>query len=219
MLKRLCVLVLALSLSSVPAKAVTFGFENVTNNNALDVAIGEAQLQLDVTDNGSGVVRFLFANSGPAASSITDIYFDQRATILGGMGIIDSDQGTGGDPGVDFSKGASPPNLPGGNLLSPAFVATRGLSADSDPPVQRNGVNPGEFLVLLFNLRNGSDFDDVIAALNSGVVRVGIHVQGFASGGSESYVQGPAVPEPSAALLSCVAIGSVGCTLRDRRRR
>ncbi len=212
---RLLSSLLMVSLAAPASLAVSFGFENITANRASDAAIGEAQLHLDVTDAGAGIVRFAFTNSGPANSSITDVYFDMRITLLGGMGIVDADQ-LGGDPGVDFSKGATPPNLPGANLVSPAFQATRGLSADSDPPVQRNGVNPGEMLVLLFNLRNHSDFDDVIAALDSGVLRVGIHVQGFSSGGSESFIHAPAVPEPSSALLSALAIGAVGCTLRRR---
>jgi hypothetical protein len=178
---RLLIPVSLIVLGSATARAVVFDFDHVTRSNAIDVATGESQLHLDVTNQG-GRARFLFTNSGPAASSITDVYFDQRASLLSRMSIIDRDQGVGGDPGVDFSAGATPANLPGANLLNPAFVATRGLSADSDPPVQRNGVNPGEFLILLCNLRNGTQFDDVIAALNRGVLRVGIHVQGFASG-------------------------------------
>jgi len=54
------------------------------------------------------------------------------------------------DPGVAFSDPAVPGNLPGANNASPAFVATTGFSADSDPPVQPNGVNPGETLGILF---------------------------------------------------------------------
>lgn len=215
---RLLLTICVLALLAAPASfAVSFGFQNITGNAATDAEIGEAQLHLDVTDRGSGIVRFAFTNSGPAASSVTDIYFDSRITLLGGMGIIDADQ-NGGDPGVDFSKGATPGNLPGANLANPAFQATRGLSADSDPPVQRNGINPGELLVLLFNLRNQSDFDDVIAALGSGQLRVGSHVQGFAGGGSESFVNGPAVPEPNTALLATIAVGFVGGALRRRSR-
>jgi hypothetical protein len=50
--------------------------------------------------------------------------------------------------GVDFAPGASPPNLPGGN--APAFSFDANFSADSTPPAQPNGVNPGEFLSMIF---------------------------------------------------------------------
>jgi hypothetical protein len=214
---------LAAFLLIAPAvSAVSFGFEGLTNNHALDVAIGEAQLQLDVTDDGNGIVRFALSNSGPARSSLTDVYFDSDYAMLKGMAIVDRDQNSG-DSGVDFSKGASPGNLPGWQLANPDFMVSRGLSADSDPPVQRNGVNPGEVLVLLFSTRGPYDFDDVIAALDSGHLRVGIHVQAFASGGSESFLNerslvGNPVPEPNSALLSAIAIGGVGGVLRRRAR-
>lgn len=213
---RLLASLLVTALAAPAGFAVSYGFEAITHNRSLDVAIGEDQLQLEVEDAGAGIVRFAFANNGPASSSVTDIYFDSPTGLLGGMGIIDADQ-RHGDPGVDFSKGATPGNLPAANLATPHFQVSRGLSADSDPPVQRNGINPGELLVLLFNLRNQSDFDDVIASLDSGALRVGIHVQGFASGGSESFVNAPAIPEPNTAVLSAIATGCVGASLRRRR--
>jgi hypothetical protein len=82
------------------ALAIQYGFDNITNNNALNSAIGEAQLRLDVTESGSQIL-FTFSNTGPAASSITDIYFDDEVPLLSYASFIQSS-------GVDFTVGATP---------------------------------------------------------------------------------------------------------------
>jgi hypothetical protein len=130
---------------STQASAETLSFYCITPNASAECLIGASQLRVEATDNGDGRARFVFTNTGPAASSITDVYFDD-GTLLGISQVIN------GGPGVDFSQGASPGNLPGGNALSPAFETTAGFSADSNPPVQPNGVNPGESLTILFFL-------------------------------------------------------------------
>ena len=62
-------------------------------------------------------------------------------------------------------------------------------------PAQPNGVNPGESLGIVFDLIGGQAFADTIAALADGGLRIGIHVQGFEDGGSESFVNnGPTEP-------------------------
>src|SRR5262245_46650027 len=63
------------------AYAVPFGFSCVTNNSAGDCAIGSAQLSVDVTDAGGGLVQFNFTNSGPSASVIGQVYFDDGALL------------------------------------------------------------------------------------------------------------------------------------------
>ncbi len=212
-MKRLLILPLIATIllwTVMPAHAVTFGFENITGNSFADAAIGESQLFVDVTDPGGGQVLFAFSNTGSAASSITQVYFDDGS--LWGIASIDNS-----DPGVSFSQLASPPNLPGANNATPPFVTTTGFSAGSDPPVQPNGVNPGEWLGVLFNLQTSSTFADTIADLNDRDLRIGIHVQGFASGGSESFVNTPAsVPEPATFML--LGSGLAGLVFLKRRK-
>lgn len=167
-----------------------------TNNDGGNVATGAAQLFVKVSDGpGANQVTFHFINTGPNASSIADVYFDD-GTLLGIANIIEG-------PGVAFSQGASPGNLPGGNNCQPAFETTAGFSADSDAPVQPNGVNPTEWLDIVFDLQSGQTFDDVVAQLNSGALRIGIHVQGFANGGSEGFVNDP---------FTAVSLSSFGAT-------
>lgn len=197
---------LALGLWTAPAQAATLSFDCITNNLAGDCAIGEAQLTVDVTLHEGVHVLFEFKNSGPSAASITDVYFDD-GTLLSINSIING-------AGVDFSEGANPGNLPGGNTLSPAFDAD--FSADSNAPVPQNGVNPGETLGVLFNLQPGGTFADVIGELADGTLRVGIHVQALDSGGSESFVNQP-VPVPAAIwLMVSGLLGLIGIAKRRR---
>jgi hypothetical protein len=200
------VLLLATSVSAAP----TYTFQNITNNNATNAATGESQLSVELVDLGGNSVEFLFLNSGPLASSITDIYFDNGnlGTLSGPIGFTDA-LGT-----VSFAAGAAPGNLPGGNDVD--FDTTSGLSVDSDAPVQPNGINPGEQLGLTLS----GDYTDVVNQIAAGNLRIGIHVQGFANGGSESFVNNPpttsVVPAPGSILLSGIGISIVGL-LRNRK--
>lgn len=195
----------ATCLAATPASALSLGFYCITNNLAGDCAIGEAQMSVDVTDIGGGQVSFLFSNAGPSASSITDIYFDD-GTLLG---IASVNSG----PGTDFAQGASPPNLPGADNVSPPFQVTAGFLADSDPPVQPNGANPGEWVEIIFDLDGGGTFADVIDELTTGELRIGIRVQGYASGGSESLIN---VPVPEAGTIGLLGAGLAALAARRR---
>lgn len=199
------------------ADSITYGFYGLTWNSAGDVAIGVSQLSVKISSiqTDPTQVLFTFLNSGSDASSITDVYFDDGA-LLGIASIV-------GSQGVSFSQGASPGNLPGGQEIG--FSVTSGFLADSDSPAQPNGVNPGEWLQIYFNLVQNKTYADVITAIElaaqnpgedvEGGLRIGIHVQGFTSGGSESFVN--RVPDGglTAAMLG---LGVLGVGYMARRK-
>jgi hypothetical protein len=187
-----------------------------------------AQLTVEVQDAGNGQVHFIFRNAGPNASSICDVYFDD-GTLLENALITNS------SAGVAYSITAKPGNLPGGNAIS-FNTSSPQLAADSDPPVQPNGVNPGEFVRITFDLKSGKSFASIESALqlsldNPGVdmtdgLRIGIHVQGFANGGSESFVNGPPppqnilpVPEPASLAIWSLGMGLAGLGARRLRKK
>lgn len=203
------------------ADILTYSFSCISSNPAA-CAIGEAQLYMDVVGYPqsvqigsntygptSGQVLFRLYNVGPLGSVIAAIYFDQPdlSPLFQGIAAIY------GMTGVAFSVGGSPPVLPGGNNLSPAF--DEDFWATADPPPPTNGVGPGEAVGLALTLENGVDWDKVIGALDSAALRVGLHVQAFPDGSSASFVNDGVVPEPAAILL----VGSVLLILGRRLRK
>jgi hypothetical protein len=205
----------SITVAAQTARAASYGFAQITANGNQLVA---SQLSVDVTGAG-GSATFTFYNLGAIASSITDIYFDD-GTLLGISGITDS------GAGVAFASPASPGNLPGASSASPPFVTTQNFSADSSSPVLANGVNNSvsEWVAITFQLINGNTYNDTLAALGSGALRIGLHVQGIGTqGGSESFVNTPGGDIPTTpdggstvALLggALAAVGAVGRRFR-----
>lgn len=197
----LLVAVFGATASSTVAVALpaTLGFKNITANKVADAATGEAQLKVEMNCTAP-TVSLKFTNAGPNASSITDIYIDESDLLDPGT-IVD---GTG----VDFEWGANPGDLPGGNSASPPFKGTRHLDADSESPAQPNGVNPGEYVIVNYTLLDGKTCASLSDDFDSGAFRIGIHVQGFDGGGSESFVNGPP-PPPANTAPKCEVLGNV----------
>lgn len=193
---------------SSPARGLTLGFGCITQHSAGHCAVGEAQLSVEVSEPFHHLVRFQFANEGAGTSSITDVYFD-NGPLLPIFLIVNT------PIEVEFSHFASPRNLPGGDALDPPFETGRGFSADSDWPIVRMGVNPGESLGFVFLVHPHETFGDVLGSLSDGSLRIGVKVQGFEGGGWESFVNlssavGP-VPEPPALGL----LGLLGLAVRQ----
>jgi hypothetical protein len=148
----MAVAVAVLSFASQSTSAGTvYTFSAVTNSSATNVATGQAQLSVDVSNGGTigsvNYVAFTFSNAGPNASSLTQIYFDD-GTLLATGSVTDG-------PGTDFSFNSGGGQvLPGGNAIN--FDVTSAFTAKPAPPVEPNGVNPGEHVTLTYSLRNRS---------------------------------------------------------------
>jgi hypothetical protein len=144
-----------------------------------------------ITSTRPTITKIFFENNGSLSSSIL-------VTASGGVSLTRNDS----------------LNLPGGNTVN--FVVDSAYGAT--PPPVRNGIDPGEFAIFLFQ---GSEYDAVLNGLAAGTIRIGMHVQEIGANGEDSaaYLNiapngGDVIPEPTAALL-----GGLGVLLLLRRKR
>ena len=182
-----------------------FGCFNITGNNPVNAAAGEAQLWLGVYDvtevDGVLQAEFVLKNDNPTGPEvmmrINDIYFDDGT--LEYLSDVDNNP-FGWSQVVFFVYPGNNDNLPGGENLVPPFETTEHWTAQPGTPrPQRNAVGPHEAVGIVFEMTPGFTFDDLADALDTGALRIGIHVQGFSDGGSESFVCGG---EPTAITLA-----------------
>jgi hypothetical protein len=201
---------------------VRYSFYCITHDDPSGTAgsIGEAAFYVDVSPGPiSGQVLFEFGvlpdfpyPGDPDPYYIDGVYFYDGGLLDSIDLIIDADNT--GDPEVDFETDATPSHLPG---FDPGDypTLTQGLlidDADADPTASKWAIQPGESLGVRFNI--SGEFDDVIAALNSGAIILGVKAQSFGPNDwSESFIT---IPAPGTILLGGIGIGLVGW-LRRRR--
>jgi hypothetical protein len=210
----------AVTASMMPAEAATFGFQKITNNNVEDLS---SQLSIDVTEIGSGQVQFKYTNNGSISSNIAEIYVD------GGVGILSASPTVVNFPGTNFSLGANPNALPGGNSVNVTDNKFNDYAADNGSDGTGGANNNNEMVALNFNLVGGQDFDDVLGAITGGQLKFGAHIRSIGvADGSDSYVNTPnmitppptePVPEPLTILGSATALGIGGLLKRQQSKK
>jgi hypothetical protein len=124
--------------------------------------------------------------------------------------------------GTDFTAGgANPGNLPGGNNLANPFVADKKFSADAQGNPSKGIDTATDSLEMKISLKPTITFTSLIAALNSGNLRVGLHVRNIGQGcDSDSFVNNPVVvPLPAAAWPALATLGGLGIAAHRRRQR
>jgi len=191
----------------IPASLLQAGYVyplEIFTDNGIYYDSPDLNLYVEVSDGEAGQVDFTFYNESLLDSSIARIYFDDNS-LLGIAGVTEG-------IGTSFSQPGTPGNLPSGNTLEPPFVATDEFSFDGDSPIPHNGVNPGEWLRITFDLINSSTFATIIDELDAGTLRIGTHIIALPDGSSESAVT---VPEPATIVL--LGFGSLAL-LRRRKK-
>ena len=189
------------------SSAVIYPFEIFTTNGSYWDS-PDVICEVDVTGT-DGFADFTFYNSSDVDCVIAAIYFDD-GSLLGIAEIING-------PDVEFVEPMNSGTFPAGNELDPLFEISSDFSAKGVSPPPFNGINntadgePAEWLTVRFELINGGTVADVLNELDTGELRIGLHITSFLDGSSESAVS---VPEP--ATLGLLALG--GLFLKRRKR-
>jgi len=178
---------------------------NIFTNNGIYNDSDQVSLFVEVTDPGSNKVEFKVRNESQVECAIARVYFDDGALL--GVAAIANGAGT------DFGQPATPSELPAGNELDPTFVTTQDFSMGPENQPPHKGINAGEWLKITFELKNGFEYQDVLAQLDDLTLRIGAHVIAFPDESSESAV----TPEP--ATVAVLGMGGVLLCVRKRRRR
>lgn len=192
--------VILVAIMATQSLAVTYGFSPLAND------FSQAEfLSLDVADAGNGKASFMFTNAEAAVSNITSILWDFSELD----GNLKYPSWTS-HPYASFEEMKKVNAHPWGLNNVSGFGADYGLNREKKGGVN-NGLNGGEWLNVVWAL-SGITFDQLITALNSNDLMIGIHVQSVGPGGEESFgaVSAP-TPIPGAVwLLGSGIIGLVG---------
>jgi len=185
------------AVSAAPASA--FSFSNIAGGDTPGDSYVNS-FTYTVVNQGSAV-RFDIFNLGNAAAPnmfISKVFFDDNG-YLSAPSLYGTNVGE-----VSFSGGASNDQLPqGGNGFTTDYAFSRNPGGGN-----AGGIQGAESFPVSFR----GNYNNIIAALNSGDLRVGLHVQGLPNGQSDSYISTSSgntqdTPEPLTMLAAGAAVG------------
>jgi hypothetical protein len=189
------------AISAAPASAFTFS--NITGGDTVGDAYAN-NFGFNVINQGGSVFFDIFHYENPASATAPDmfiskVFFDDNGYLSTPW--INNANSFGQ---IDFTGGASNDQLPqGGNSFTTdyAFSRTPGIG-------NQYGIQAGEKLQVVFT----GNYNNVIAALASGELKIGLHVQALPNGASDSYISSNGgntenTPEPLTMLAAGAAVG------------
>lgn len=197
--------------TATPASAFSFG--NIAGGDTIGDAY-KSNFSFDVSDLGNNSVLFKISKANTSDSMfIGTVYFDVARTLLTGVKSIN----VGNVGNVNFTGGVSTANMPQGNII--------GFSTDySFDNVNGSGnkwaIQSGETLGISF----AGNYANVISAINSGALKVGLHVQNI-NGGSDTFVSDTpegtptSQPVPEPLTMTGLAFGLGGMVAARRRQQ
>jgi hypothetical protein len=185
------------AVSAAPAWAINFN--NITGGDTVGDAYANSFGFTVANQGGLAVFNiFNFGNPGASDMFIAGVFFDDNGSLSSSTAPWTNVNNVGE---VDFSGGASNAQFPqGGNNFTTdyAFFSNNGAG-------NAFGVQAGEKLGLSF----AASYNNVIAALTDGTLKVGLHVQALPGGASDSYISSNTqdTPEPLTMLAAGAAVG------------
>jgi len=185
------------AVSAAPAWAFSFG--NIAGGDTPGDAYVNS-FTYTVANQGSAV-RFDIFNLGNDAAPnmfISKVFFDDNG-YLSAPSLYGTNIGE-----VSFSGGPSNDRLPqGGNGFTTDYAFSRNPGGGNGGGIQGTESFPVSFR---------GNYNNVIAALNDGTLKIGLHVQGLPNGASDSYISTSSgntqdTPEPLTMLAAGAAVG------------
>jgi hypothetical protein len=198
------------AVSAAPASAITFSFSNIAGGDTPGDAYVNS-FSFDVFNQGPSVI-FNIKNSGNAAAPsmfISKVLFDDKGYLSAPSANV-SNIGE-----VFFTGGVGKDQLPQGGK---GFSTDYAFSSDNGDG-NALGIQAGESLGLRFT----GNYNTVLSALNSGALKLGLHVQALPNGQSDSYISSSSgntqdTPEPLTMLAAGAAVG-FGTMFKKQRDR
>ena len=185
------------AVSAAPASA--FNFSNINGGDTVGDAYAN-NLGFNVINQGGSVFFDIFNYGNAAAPSmfISKVFFDDNGYLSGPWVNANNNVGQ-----VGFSGGASNDQLPqGGNSFTTNYAFSSNNGAGNV-----FGIQGGEKLQLAFT----GNYNNIVAALNNGDLKIGLHVQALPNGASDSYISSNGntenTPEPLTMLAAGAAVG------------